>query len=122
MQSKLNNKSKIGDINFCLNCNKEFVKNSSNHRCCSIKCRNEYYNKTRRNKYRLIAEEKLNRKLKPNEVVHHIEMNDNPNKIFIVENQSKHRKIHIGFNKLCKELLDLKIIYFDYDKEEYKIN
>ena len=47
--------------------------------------------------HRLIAEEKLGRKLMPGEIVHHIDgnkRNNNPDNIEVLSSQSEHSKLH----------------------------
>lgn len=63
--------------------------------------------------YREIAEKKIGRKLKPGEIVHHLDgdsTNDDPDNLFVCEGQSEHmllqNKIKINWNFKSQELLN----------------
>ena len=50
-----------------------------------------------RHLHRIVAEKKLGRKLRPKEVVHHIDgnkRNNSPRNLAVLKNQSEHAKIH----------------------------
>ena len=66
--------------------------------------------------YRFIAEEKLGRKLKDSEIVHHIDMdgtNNDKENLYIYDGRSKHLIGHGSLNKLTKYLLNNRIIKFN---------
>ena len=73
--------------------------------------------------HRVIAEEEiLNRPLKKNEKVHHINMNKSEYKkenLHVFEGESGHQKAHGTYNKLCKPLMDAGIIGFNKQTGEY---
>lgn len=51
--------------------------------------------------YRAIAEKKIGRKLKPEEIVHHLDgdsTNDDPDNLFVCKNQSEHGLLHGQMN------------------------
>ena len=63
--------------------------------------------------YRKIDEKKIGRKLKKGEIVHHLDgdfTNDDPDNLYICENQSKHmlleNQIKINWNFRVQELVD----------------
>jgi hypothetical protein len=63
--------------------------------------------------YRKVAEKKIGRKLKDNEIVHHLDgnsSNDDPDNLFVCESQSEHmllqNQIKINWNFKAQELLD----------------
>lgn len=64
----------------------------------------------------ILAEQILNRKLLPNEVVHHIDLNklnNAPNNLFICANESQHQSLHIQLQAITKNLLRTGLIVFD---------
>jgi hypothetical protein len=107
-------KKKNGIVFNCQKCDKEFYRGGGDLRgqetnFCSIKC----YQKDRRAKAKkttylktgtkhshiVVAEEILKRKLKKNEVVHHIDENkhnNNPDNLAILPSQSFHAKVHFS--------------------------
>ena len=65
--------------------------------------------------YRKIMEEKLGRKLKEGEQVHHIDMDDtnnNPENLYVYDNGSGHTKGHKSLERLVINLLQKNIIEF----------
>ena len=56
-----------------------------------------------RHKHRVVAEQKIGRKLIPGEVVHHIDgdkRNNKPNNLMVFRNQQEHAKWHKRFNDI----------------------
>jgi hypothetical protein len=73
--------------------------------------------------HRLVMEKKLNRYLKPNEIIHHINFirDDNkPKNLYLCSSISEHLKTSKSLFKLVKYLLDNKIINFK--NGSYSIN
>ena len=71
----------------------------------------------RRLEHHVIAEEKVGRKLKDNELVHHINLDkkDNrPENLFICENNNQHRLIHCHLETIAGEAVKAGIIKFDH--------
>jgi len=82
-------------------------------------CESEKIRNRKRTPYIVIAQERIGRELRNNEGVHHIDMNNknnNPENLYIYENNSKHQKIHGSLNRLVAELLENNIIEFKNDK------
>jgi len=82
-------------------------------------CEMEKIRNRKRTPYIVIAQEKIGRELRDGEGVHHIDMNNknnNPENLYIYENNSKHQKIHGSLNRLVAELLKNNIIEFKDDK------
>ena len=55
-----------------------------------------------RHTHRVVAEQMLGRKLKPGEVVHHIDhnkRNNNPDNLLVLPSQSEHAKLHMREKK-----------------------
>ena len=71
--------------------------------------------------HRFIAEQLVGRILNHDEFVHHIDMDKTNNDIsnLFVSKQRGHRSIHYSFNRLCKELLEKDVIYFNKETESY---
>jgi len=72
----------------------------------------------------LVAEKKLGRPLKHEEVSHHINndgYDNRPENIWIAPDQSAHQRAHGSLNKLINPLLEKGIITFNNDKGEYEI-
>lgn len=71
----------------------------------------------------LVVEKQIHRHLKKNEEIHHINMNKKDNDIdnLCLCNHKTHIKIHRSIEKLIPFLLDKKIIYFDKESKEYKM-
>jgi len=72
--------------------------------------------------HRIIMEEHLGRKLKPEEKVHHIDgdgHNNNINNLHLCDCDKTHRKIHGSIYRIHKPLIMDGIISFDKDKEIY---
>jgi len=114
---------KIGELIKCPSCRKYFIKNSVNHRCCSVKCRDRFYNDNRE-KYRLKIESFLGRKLNENEIVHHINQKNKDNRIqnlWIAPNRKAHGKAHSSINKLVAPLIEANIIKFNKEKGSYEL-
>ncbi len=108
----------------CPICGKRFTKNSVNHHCCSVKCRDRYYN-DKRNKYRKKIENSLRRKLEKEEIVHHINLDKNDHRcsnLWVASNRSIHGNAHASINKLIKSLLAAKQIKFNRIKGIYELN
>ncbi len=73
-------------------------------------------------KHREVMSKKLGRKLKSYEIIHHIDMDKNNNKIgnlYLFSETKEHTQCHWSINKLIKNLLKRKIIVFN--KGIYKI-
>lgn len=72
-----------------------------------------------------IMETKLGRKLKNEEIVHHIDFNKLNNYIenlYLCNNNSEHHKLHSQFQKLGTMLLEKGLVVFDPILGEYKIS
>ena len=57
--------------------------------------------------HRVVAEEMLGRKLKPDEVVHHIDgnkRNNEPSNLKVFENQAEHARFHVELKQVLKML------------------
>ena len=65
--------------------------------------------------HRIVAEKIVDRILNDNEFVHHIDMDSKNNAIenLFVADKSGHIKAHASLNRLCKDLIEKGIIYFD---------
>lgn len=116
-------KEEIGDEIVCPNCGKHFIKNSVNHRCCSVICRDRYYNDNR-NRYRKKIEFSLGRKLKEDEIVHHINLDKKDNRIsnlWVAPNRKVHAIAHGSINKLIKPLFEANLIKFNKKKGIYEL-
>jgi hypothetical protein len=74
--------------------------------------------------HRLIAELMLNRPLKKEELIHHIDgdkQNNSPDNLAICENMQEHRRIHNDLEKLAMVLVANGVIQFDKDTKSYKM-
>ena len=73
--------------------------------------------------HRIVAEEEiLNRPLKKNEKVHHIDMDKGEYKkenLHVFDDENGHQIAHGSYNKLCKPLMDAGIIGFNKQTNEY---
>lgn len=70
-----------------------------------------------------IVAEKTYRKIKKNEIVHHIDwdgLNNAPSNLYITT-RAHHAKLH-KLDKLLKELILKNIVSFDREKGEYSVN
>jgi len=67
----------------------------------------EYYEKTYgRHTHRVVAEQMLGRKLRPGEVVHHIDgdkRNNTPSNLMVFKNQAEHAAWHVKLNSFFGE-------------------
>ncbi len=91
-----------------------YIGNNNNHK---IKWNNY------RKEHCVIAEEKLGRKLKLNEVVHHIDcdkLNNNFNNLDILQSENEHRQAHLSLEKIAIELL--KTGHISYNNGKYVAN
>ena len=71
----------------------------------------------------LVAEKMFGRKINKDEQIHHIDFirnNNNPNNLWVT-NESNHKHAERSIQKLVKELLDKKIIYFNQEEGIYKL-
>lgn len=69
--------------------------------------------------HRYLIEKKLGRKLKPKEIVHHIDMDNKNNTIenlYLCCNLSEHNRVHRSIDYLVKELLENGYIKFEDGK------
>ncbi|WP_375710126.1 HNH endonuclease [Leuconostoc citreum] len=74
--------------------------------------------------HRRIVEKNIGRKLKHEEIVHHIDFNKQNNDIenlHVFKNTSEHIKCHRGVAKVLSELLARNIIEFNASTGEYEI-
>ena len=73
------------------------------------------------NEHRFILEQSLGRILEPEEWVHHIDMDKVNNNLtnLIICTQGEHKKAHASLQRLCAELLQRRIIYFDRKEKVY---
>ena len=70
---------------------------------------------------RFVAEQIIGRVLNIDEFVHHIDMdksNNNVDNLYITK-QRGHKAVHASLNRLCKEMLERNIIYFDKKEGVY---
>lgn len=73
--------------------------------------------------HRRIAEQIIGRRLRSNEIVHHIDFdkhNNDPSNL-VIQSRSEHRKSHSSFERLVPELVRLGIIKFDRDTGIYEL-
>ncbi len=117
----------------CEECNRSYKTAYKAQRFCSLKCaaiRNSRLklsaptkngkkkitlNKKRSYLSRYNAEQKINRKLKKREVVHHIDcdpQNDSPDNLYVFKNNGVHISGHHSLNRLVKGLLRDNFIEF----------
>lgn len=76
------------------------------------------------NKYRKIVENRIMRKLKTKEVIHHIDgdcRNNKQSNLFIT-NLSEHKTLHFNLERLARELVKENIIIFDEKERNYFFN
>lgn len=67
-------------------------------------------------KYRLIVEENIGRRLRPEETVHHIDLcsdNNSIENLFVFSSVEKHQKSHELLNELIKRLIKERKISFN---------
>lgn len=72
----------------------------------------------------LVAEEKLNRKIKSCEKIHHINCvkNDNrPENLYVCKDQQEHFLIHGSLNKCVSELMSKGVLVFDETNKQYRV-
>ncbi|PLT32126.1 HNH endonuclease [Bacillus sp. V5-8f] len=72
--------------------------------------------------HRVIAEDKLNQKLKNGEGVHHLDgdkMNNHPNNLFIYKNQSEHMSVHDQLEKIAFDYIEEEKIFFCSKSHKY---
>jgi len=134
-------KGKTYDERKCLNCGKTFkIESWKKQKFCSFKCGVDYNrgktrykrpncsNKAKKYRperkfadgrrivlYRYLMEQKLGRRLKSSETVHHRDMDKENNVIgnlWLYENESEHGKGHRSLEKLVPELMKQGIIEF----------
>ena len=79
--------------------------------------------KNRVPKHRLVIEKKIGRYLKKDEFVHHINCVKNDNRLtnLVVCKSFQHNLAHKSFEKIAKELIDLKYVKFNRRKFEYEV-
>lgn len=73
-----------------------------------------------RKEHLIIAEEKIGRPLKDNEIVHHIDgnkLNNNPDNLDVLSSESKHREAHNSLIEIALELV--KSNYIKYNNGVY---
>jgi hypothetical protein len=73
--------------------------------------------------HRVVAEEKLGRKLSSKEIVHHVDLNkDNnaPENLFVCS-RSEHRLAHHSIELVAAELIKSGQMYFDQKTREYRL-
>lgn len=71
-----------------------------------------------------VAEKKLGRKLKEEEMVHHIDgnkLNNDPDNLYVCKNRKEHQTIHSQLEKLAFRLIQKGIIKFNYQEGKYYI-
>jgi len=73
--------------------------------------------------HRLNAEKIIGRVLNHDEYVHHIDMDNSNNDIsnLFIAKRGEHRRTHASFNRLCKELLNMKVVKFNKKKGVYEL-
>jgi len=117
-----------------------FIRQQPNHKYCSKECcyqfsSKKYYAKDKfRHKtikradgtyveeHRYVIEQKLDRILSSDEIVHHIDMdkrNNNEDNLFLFDGFAGHGDCHGSLNVLVKELLEKDIIGFDLGQKKY---
>lgn len=75
--------------------------------------------------HRLVIERSINRYLTKIEQIHHINMDKTDNRIEnldLMSTQSIHFKTHGSLNKCVKELLEKKILLYNKERKEYKVD
>jgi len=73
--------------------------------------------------HRHLAEQKLGRKLHPNEQVHHIDLdklNNAPNNLYVYGSREQHQNVHMSLERCGFELLG-KNIWYDAELQEYTL-
>jgi hypothetical protein len=71
-----------------------------------------------------VAEEKLGRKLKEKEMVHHIDgnkLNNHHNNLYVCRDRKEHQQIHSDLEKVAFQLIQKGIIKFDHQVGTYYI-
>jgi hypothetical protein len=71
--------------------------------------------------HRFIAEQKVGRILNSDEFVHHIDMDKTNNELsnLYISKQRGHKEVHASFNRLCRELMNRGVVYFDQKEGRY---
>ena len=72
--------------------------------------------KAGQHEHRKIFEDYIGRKLKPDEVIHHIDFDKTNNSIenlWLYQSKNEHTRVHCNYNRLRKELNDDEIIKFE---------
>lgn len=114
----------------CPVCGVEFeVVLSSRQTFCSMQCSNRarmglpkkemFSVRKNTSRYKSVAEEKIGRKLRAFETVHHIDMdetNDAADNLCVLKNNSEHHIVHGTLNRCVKELMDIGVLSFDGEK------
>jgi hypothetical protein len=73
--------------------------------------------------HKLVMEQHIGRKLKPGEIIHHIDnvkSNNDIDNLFLCEH-STHRKCDLSAMDVCYELYMKGLVYFDKDEGIYKV-
>jgi hypothetical protein len=81
-----------------------------------------YYNGKNQFEHRIIAEQKLNRKLFPLEQVHHVDcdkLNNSLDNLYIAKSRSDHNKCHASMEKIGFNFLNV-FIWFNQEKKLYQ--
>ena len=87
---------------------------------CSVTCLHREGRRIR--EHRFVLEQKLRRVLNPKEHVHHIDgnkLNNNLNNLYLTNN-SEHRLIHIGMEKVVYQMLSDGLLSFKEGKYKLK--
>lgn len=74
--------------------------------------------------HRRVMQDLLGRKLKPNELIHHIDggkLNNSPENLYLCRSVSHHRDIHNGLEEIAFELYKMGYIEFDNESGTYKM-
>jgi len=75
--------------------------------------------------HRLVIEKHLGRKLEKNEFVHHIDFdkkNNNINNLTLYKGHGKHRDIETSLYNCVKDLIKMKVLTFDKEKNQYEVS
>lgn len=79
----------------------------------------------RRLEHHVIAEQKLGRKLKDNELVHHVDLdklNNHPDNLYVCENNNEHRRLHCLLESIAGEAVRCGLIKFHPEHGYYLDN